>query len=257
MRQEDRAHLVQLARKYHALAIAIVLNPGEDICRERNKARPDRQFGPHVIRQQTANLKRKIRQLDREGFRYVHELRSPEAIDAARIERTPLWTDRRSETGPFDVIGDVHGCADELELLLAKLGYAVEWTGDGENCRCLVEPPAGRRAIFVGDLVDRGPRTPDVLRLVHAMVTSGAAFCVPGNHDVKFVRWLSGRKVQLTHGLDASAAQMEAESPAFRVPLAKIHSNPGSYTPNAIRASTTMIHSAHARPASVRFGLAL
>jgi protein phosphatase len=216
VRQEDRAHLVRLARKYHALAVAIVLNPGEDICRDRNKSRADRQFGPHVIRQQTTNLKRKIRQLDREGFRYVHELRSPEAIDAVQIERAPLWTDRRGEAGAFDIIGDVHGCADELELLLAKLGYRVEWTGAGEDRRCRVEPPAGRRALFVGDLVDRGPRTPDVLRLVHTMVTSGAALCVPGNHDVKFARWLSGRNVKLTHGLDASAAQMEAESPAFR-----------------------------------------
>jgi len=216
VRKEDRAHLVRLAKKYHSLCVAIVLNPGEDICHERNKSRPDRQFGPHVIRQQTANLKRNIRALDREGFRHVHELRSVEAIDAAEIARTPLWTDRRNETGPFDIIGDVHGCADELELLLGTLGYALEWTGQSEARRCLVEAPAGRRAIFVGDLVDRGPRTPDVLRIVHAMVTSGAALCVPGNHDVKFIRWLNGRNVKLTHGLDASAVQMEGESPAFR-----------------------------------------
>jgi protein phosphatase len=214
--QEDRAHLVRIARKYHALAVAIIINPGEDICRERNKSRPDRQFGPHVIRQQTANMKRNIRRIDREGFRYVHELRSPEAIDAVEITRTPLWTDRRDEAGPFDIIGDIHGCADELELLLDKLGYALEWMeADGER-RCRIEPPLGRRAIFVGDLVDRGPRTPDVLRIVHAMVESGAAFCVPGNHDVKFLRWLNGKRVQLTHGLDVSAAQMDAETPAFR-----------------------------------------
>jgi protein phosphatase len=216
VKKEDRAHLVRIAKKYHALCVAIVLNPGEDICHERNKSRPDRQFGPQVIRQQTANLRRNIRALDREGFRYVHELRSVEAIGAAEIERTPLWTDRRSEAGPFDIIGDVHGCADELEELLAKLGYALEWAGEGEERRCLVTPPPGRRAIFVGDLVDRGPRTPDVLRIVHGMVTAGAALCVPGNHDVKFIRWLNGKKVQLTHGLDVSAAQMEAESPAFR-----------------------------------------
>jgi protein phosphatase len=215
VRQEDRAHLVRLAKKHHALCVAIVLNPGEDVCRERNTSRPDRQFGPHVIRQQTANLKRKIRGLDREGFRYVHELRSVDAIDAVEIVRTPLWTDRRSEAGPFDIIGDVHGCADELETLLAKLGYALEWTTEDGERHCLVEPPAGRRAIFVGDLVDRGPRTPDALRIVHAMVTSGAALCVPGNHDVKFIRWLNGRNVHLTHGLDASAEQMAGESAAF------------------------------------------
>jgi protein phosphatase len=86
----------------------------------------------------------------------------------------------------------------------------------------LIEPPTGRRAIFVGDLVDRGPRTPDTLRIVHAMVTSGAAFCVPGNHDVKFVRWLNGKKVQLTHGLPASAEQLEGESAAFREEMRQV-----------------------------------
>jgi protein phosphatase len=110
-----------------------VLNPGEDVCHERNKARPDRQFGPQLIRRQTANLKRDIRGLDREGFRYVRELRSVGAIDAAEIARAPLWTDRRAEAGPFDIVGDVHGCADELETLLSNLRTELRpclfWTG--------------------------------------------------------------------------------------------------------------------------------
>jgi polynucleotide kinase-phosphatase len=216
VRKEDRAQLVRIAKKYHALAVAIVLNPGEDICHVRNKTRADRQFGPQVVRNQTASLKRGIRGLDKEGFRYVHELRSVETIDAVEIERTRLWTDARHEAGPFDIIGDVHGCADELEILLAKLGYAVAWSGDGQDRACSVVPPAGRRAIFVGDLVDRGPRSPDVLRLVHAMAMSGAGFCVPGNHDVKLVRWLNGRNVKLTHGLAETVAQLEQETPAFR-----------------------------------------
>src|SRR5262249_32562854 len=152
------------------------------------KTRADRQFGPQVVRNQTASLKRSIRGIDKEGFRYVHELRSVETIDAVAIERTRLWTDARHEAGPFDIIGDVHGCADEVEILLAKLGYAVAWSGDGQDRTCGVVPPTGRRAIFVGDLVDRGPRSPDVLRLVHAMAMSGAGLCVPGNHDVKLVR---------------------------------------------------------------------
>ncbi len=76
VRQEDRVHLVRIAKKYHALAVAMVLNPGEDICHERNKARPDRQFGPHVVRNHMASLRRNIRRIDKEGFRYVHELRS-------------------------------------------------------------------------------------------------------------------------------------------------------------------------------------
>jgi protein phosphatase len=218
VRQEDRAQLVRTAKKYHALAVAIVLNPGEGICYERNKARPDRQYGPHVVRNHMASLRRNIRRIDKEGFRYVHELRSVEEIDSVEIARERLWTDARRKDGPFDIIGDVHGCADELEALLAKLGYLVSWEGRGNSdWACTVIPPQGRRAIFVGDLVDRGPRTPDVLRLVHAMVTSGAAFCVPGNHDVKLIRWLHGRNVKLTHGLAESAAQLEQESESFRI----------------------------------------
>jgi protein phosphatase len=216
VRKEDRAQLVRVARKHHALAVAIVLNPGEDICHDRNRARPDRQFGSHVVRNHMASLRRNMRRIDKEGFRYVHELRSIEEIDKVEIARERLWTDARHKDGPFDIIGDVHGCADELEALLAKLGYLVSWLGDGEERACTVIPPQGRRAIFVGDLVDRGPRTPDVLRLVHAMVASGAAFCVPGNHDVKLIRWLNGRNVKLTHGLAESAAQLEQESPRFR-----------------------------------------
>ena len=140
-----------------------------------------------------------------------------EAIEAVEIlPARGCGPTLRHEMGPFDIIGDVHGCADELESLLAKLGYAVSWSGNGQDRACSIAPPAGRRAIFVGDLVDRGPRTPDVLRLVHAMVTTGAGFCVPGNHDVKLVRWLDGRNVKLTHGLAETAAQMQQETPAFR-----------------------------------------
>jgi protein phosphatase len=126
VRAEDRAGLVKLARAYHALAVAIVLNPGEDVCHERNLTRPDRQFGAHVIRNQTRSLKRNINRMEKEGFRYVFELRSAKDIDAVEIVRERLWTDRREETGPFDIIGDVHGCADELVELMGQLGYQVE-----------------------------------------------------------------------------------------------------------------------------------
>lgn len=216
VRKEDRSHLVSIARKYHALAVAIVLNPGEDVCYERNKLRPDRQFGPHVIRNQTLNLKRNVRTLDKEGFRYVHEYRSPEEIEAVEIVRESLWTDARHVKGPFDIVGDIHGCADELEELLQKLGYCVEvHEQDGER-DYRVFPKSGRRAVFLGDLVDRGPRTPDVLRLVMAMVEAGEALCIPGNHDVKFLRWLHGRNVKMTHGLAQSTEQMEPTSTAFK-----------------------------------------
>ena len=124
--------------------------------------------------------------------------------------------DARRESGPFDIIGDVHGCAGELEQLLEKLGYGVEFEiKNGERC-AITTAPHGRRAIFVGDLVDRGPRTPDVLRIVMAMAGAGQAFCVPGNHDMKFLRWLSAKPVKISHGLDRTVEQMNAGSAVFR-----------------------------------------
>jgi protein phosphatase len=123
--------------------------------------------------------------------------------------------DQRSIVGPFDIIGDVHGCADELVVLLDKLGYAVGLVGRGAQRHAVVKAPPARRAIFVGDLVDRGPRSPDVLRIVIALVATGGSLAVPGNHDMKFLRWLEGREVELTHGLDRTAGQFAGETPEF------------------------------------------
>jgi protein phosphatase len=124
--------------------------------------------------------------------------------------------DWRHDNGPFDIIGDVHGCAGELEMLLIRLGYDVRWSGAPGASHVDVTPPARRRAVFVGDLVDRGPRAPDVLRIVMGMVERGSALAVPGNHDVKFARWLDGKDVKATHGLDRTIAQFEAETSALR-----------------------------------------
>src|SRR5258705_5970849 len=100
---EGRKPLVALARQFHVLPVAIVLNVRERICSDRNQARPDRLFGPHVVRNQSQDLRRSLKGLGREGFRHVHILNSPEEIDAAIIERQPLWNNRSSEHGPFDI----------------------------------------------------------------------------------------------------------------------------------------------------------
>lgn len=201
---ESRKPLLQIAREFHCLPVAIVLDVPERLAHERNRARPDRNFGPHVIRQQASQLHRSLRDLSREGFRRVHVLRTPEQIDAVELVREPLWNNRKSETGPFDVIGDVHGCFEELTQLLVLLGY----TGDPNSAA--QRHPAGRKLIFVGDLVDRGPQSPEVVRLVRDSVQAGTAFCVPGNHDVKLLRKLRGQEVQISHGLAESLAQFAA-----------------------------------------------
>jgi protein phosphatase len=208
---EARKSLIALARKWHALAVAIVFDLPEAIAVARNAERPDRQFGAGPVRRHVQALRRSIGGMKREGIRYVHRLRSVEEADAVEIVRTRLWTDRREEAGPFDIVGDVHGCADELETLLARLGYAVNWSGKDVT----VTPPDGRRVIFVGDLVDRGPRSPDVLRIAKHMVDSGTGMVVLGNHDDKLKRHLDGRGVKLTHGLAETVEQFAQEPPEF------------------------------------------
>ncbi|MEI8146201.1 MAG: polynucleotide kinase-phosphatase [Alphaproteobacteria bacterium] len=216
VRAEDRAKLVAIAKRWDALCAAIVIDPGEDICLERNAQRPDRQFGAHVVRNQRAALHRGLGGLKREGFREIRQLMSQEAIEGASIVRQKLWTDKREETGPFDIIGDIHGCADELEELLGKLGYGLAWVDrDGER-HCQITPPQGRKAVFVGDIVDRGPRVADSLRLVMDMVADGHAFCVMGNHEAKVEKWLAGREVKMTHGLQASVDDLDAAGEAFK-----------------------------------------
>lgn len=109
--------------------------------------------------------------------------------------------------GHFHIIGDVHGCFDELLTLLRKLGYTVSDNTDKGVYQ--VQAPEGYVAVFVGDLVDRGPNSPEVLRLVMDMVDQDVALCVSGNHDDKLYRKLMGRNVQVRHGLELTVAQLE------------------------------------------------
>ncbi len=214
---DARKPLVALAREFHVLPVAIVLNLSEKLCHERNQSRQDRQFGPHVVRNQSQQLRRSIRGLEREGFRHVFTMSSPEEVASATMTRQPLWNNLKDQHGPFDIIGDVHGCGEELSALLGRLGYRIETGLVGPK----VIPPEGRRVVFVGDLVDRGPKIPEVLRLVMKMVEEGTAFCVPGNHDMKLMRKLKGRDVQLTHGLADSIEQIERETPEFKQSVIK------------------------------------
>lgn len=218
---EDRKALVALAHEEHCWPVAIVLNLPERLCVERNRPRLDRNFGAHVIYRQHQQLRRSLRNLEKEGFRRVFVLSSPEEVESASVERQPLRPNRKSEHGPFDIIGDVHGCFDELAALLNQLGYNIVPALPNPQPPIptpwfVVHHPGGRKAIFLGDVVDRGPDIPGVLRLVMSMVASGTALCVPGNHDIKLLRKLKGRNVQITHGLAESLAQLEPEPAEFR-----------------------------------------
>lgn len=121
-----------------------------------------------------------------------------------------------AQSSQFDLIGDVHGCFDELYELLIQLGYQIK-----KNHLFRVTHSQNRQVVFVGDLVDRGPKTPEVLRLVMDMVESGIALSVLGNHDDKLKRKLQGRDVKTTHGLAESLLQLESESEQFKQSVIK------------------------------------
>ncbi len=204
---ESRKPLIDLAREYHCLPVAIVLDVHEAVCQQRNSSRSDRDFGPHVVHGHVRLLRQSLRNLKREGFRHIFVLQSADDINATTIVREPLYNDKKHESGPFDIIGDVHGCYEELVMLLDKLGYV--------ESEAAYIPPNGRKAVFLGDLVDRGPNSPGVLRLVMSMVANGSALCVPGNHDMKLLRKLQGRDVEVKHGLATTLEQLANEPSHF------------------------------------------
>lgn len=208
IQQHARQRILELAKKQNVHTAAIVLNLPENILQERNKDRSDRSISPRVIHQHCVDVKRSIKNLKREGFRFIFVINSLEELEATEIIRTRLWNDRKDEHGPFDIIGDIHGCCDELEMLLEKLGYVKTETGYSH--------PDGRKAAFVGDFCDRGPRNADVLRLVMDMMKSGNAVAVPGNHDVKLLKYLKGKEISRTHGIDRTIAELEEKGNQFK-----------------------------------------
>lgn len=210
---ESRRSLIALAREHHFLVTAIVFNLPERLCVERNAGRPDRQIGRHVIQRQIRQLASSLPKLRREGVHQVITLSSEEEVAAFRWERQPLWNNKSGEHGPFDIIGDVHGCFDELRALVDQLGYRITQEA---SATYHVRHPQGRRLVFLGDLVDRGPKIAEVLRLVMDAVADGVALCVPGNHEAKLLRKLKGQRVTVSHGLQESLEQLDRESPIFR-----------------------------------------
>ena len=204
-----RAPLLALARRHDLPAVALVFDLPEDDCVRRAGERAGRPVAAEVVRRHREQLEQSLPELLREGFQRVVMLRSAEEAATTPVRRAPLPPDRRGDDGPFDLIGDVHGCATELEALLAALGYS---SGSGGAWR----HPAGRRAVFLGDLADRGPRVRDALALAMAMVAAGSALAVPGNHDVKLAKALRGRAVRVAGGLEQSLAELDDASAELR-----------------------------------------
>ena len=218
IQQEARKKLLNIARSFHVLPVAIVFDLPQELCEKRNEERTDRKISSGVLRHQMQNLKHSLKNLKKEGFKKLYILRSEEEVNSVtEIIREKLYNDKTDMHGPFDIIGDVHGCYDELVELLKKLNYKIDSVNyDGKNYGFNVSHPENRTAVFLGDLVDRGPASPQVLKLVMSMVQNGSALCVPGNHDMKLHKKLNGKAVQEKHGLAETLQQLENESEEFK-----------------------------------------
>jgi len=188
-----REPLRRLARAAGLPAVLVVLDLPQEECVLAD-ARRDRSVGPAVIAEQFVLLTGLQAAAPNEGWSEIHAIDPRDAV----VERIPLPPDRRDEAGPFDLIGDVHGCDRELGELLAKLGY-----DDGRH-------PDGRRLVFVGDLVDRGPDSPGVLRRVLPWLEDGRALAVPGNHEERLLRWWRKPGGDARGGLKPTLEQLDA-----------------------------------------------
>lgn len=212
LQAQARRPLRELAGRYHCALVAIVFDLPEEVCQQWNRRR-GRMVPRQAIHRHHEQLHRSLERLPAEGFQAVHVLDSPEAIDQAVVERRPLPVDRRELRGPFDVVGDVHGCLEELLALLDRLGWRLERRPDGEPPGWRASHPQGRTAVFVGDLVDRGPDSAGVLRLVMRMAADGAALCVLGNHERKLLRTLQGKRSRVGRNLGETLRQLGGEPP--------------------------------------------
>ena len=210
-----RKKLLQLARRHNLPCVVLALDLPEEVCQERNAAREDRRTPHAAVKRQCQDMEKALRGAGKEGFQEVHILSATD-MDEAKVVLTPLPSNMAQDHGPFDLIGDVHGCIEELLDLLTELGYEIseqEFTSGGREF--VAFNAEGRKAVFVGDLVDRGPGSHRVLQLAMDMVGQGTALCIMGNHENKLMRHMMGRDVKVGYGLAETLAQMEGEPESF------------------------------------------
>ncbi|MDW9481370.1 polynucleotide kinase-phosphatase [Sinorhizobium meliloti] len=220
VRHEDRQRWIAIAERTHSLVSAIVLDPGMSFCHKHARNREGTRYNPRAVEQHHTLLSGDKRKLGKSfGIRSAIWLSSEEEIAQATLVRRRSFNDLRHVDGPFDVIGDIHGMTDELEALLAKLGWSAAWSGEGEERAVTLSHPEGRKLVFVGDATDRGPRSLDALRIMRSAVESGVGYAVASNHDARISRWLRGQTVSEGGGIDTTQAEFEGLSETFRVSM--------------------------------------
>ncbi len=145
LEERHRASLIAIARQNDCPIAAVVMSTPLQTCLDRSHATEGARVPEHVIRHQHRRLRHNIRSIKKEGIRHQYVLTDQQEVDEATVTRSKLHLDQRENHGPFDIIGDIHGCYDELIDLLRELGYN---TGNGVPIH-----EGGRQAIFLGGVV--------------------------------------------------------------------------------------------------------
>ncbi|MBW4084383.1 polynucleotide kinase-phosphatase [Paenibacillus sp. S150] len=196
LQPEHRRKYIELAARNDLPCAAWILDLPEQTLLERDKSR-DQPRGRQRVKQQFVQFKRSLRGLRDEGFDFTYMLKETETVQFER-KKNPLL----AEIGNgVDVIGDIHGCYDEMLELLGRLGYAPDEAG-------LYRHPEGRVLISVGDVMSRGPKSLETLGFWKKHCGAGIARMIDSNHGWKIARYLSGRNISLSHGDENIAAEL-------------------------------------------------
>lgn len=196
LQPEYRTKYIDLAAKYDLPCAAWILDVPEQTLLERDKSR-EQPRGRQRVKQQFVQFKRSLRGLRDEGFDLTYMLKETETVQFVRKKNVLL-----AEIGAgVDVVGDIHGCYDEILELLGELGYVPDAAG-------LYRHPEGRTLISVGDVMSRGPKSLDTMRFWKKHCEAGIARMIDSNHGWKIARYLSGRNVTLSHGDENIAAEL-------------------------------------------------
>ena len=186
LQADQREKYFKIAKQQHIPIYGIVFDTPLDIllARDANRKQPR---GVNRVKQQARKFKDEKRFIKKEPYTRLYTVKD-EQVEVIR-HASPL----KIEVGNgIDIIGDIHGCYDEMMVLIKRLGY-VEQGG-------LYIHPQGRRLLSVGDIMSRGPKSLATMRFWLTQIEAGLSYMTDSNHGWKIARWLEGHAVNLTHG---------------------------------------------------------
>ncbi len=203
LKEEERKKYISIARKHHVPIITVILNISQETLLERDEQR-DNPRGKRRIKQQYQLFKREIRYIKKEGYTAAYVIGEKESVEFIR-RSNQIEIDINDG---IDIIGDIHGCYDEMIILLEKLGYIKNEAG-------LYIHPEGRIFVSLGDVMSRGPKSLKTMQFFLKHFEHNLTYMIDSNHGWKIARWLDGKNVTLGHGDEKVAEEFKQYEEKF------------------------------------------